>query len=91
MAIKQVEQEALLENPDAIYFEVNNGDLEALQETQQNWRFKSKENLLRFATTVLYKAKSRRIYFEDEDGHKVLVEPASILLDDHQKENDKSD
>jgi len=65
---------------------LDNGDLEALNEIKDSWKFSSKENALRFALAILKKsiAGGKKIYV-GEGEEKVVVEPSENLLETETK------
>jgi len=65
-------------------FEINNGDLRALQEIVREWGFKDEVSVLRFALAVLKQAPRHSVYVEDEQGEKVGLQPADHLRQDEQ-------
>lgn len=64
--------------------EINNGDLQALNKIHDEWNFKDIESALRYAVAVLSIAKDKKLFYEKEDGEKVVIEPAVSLRKDDQ-------
>ena len=60
-------------------FTFNNGDLKALQEIQEKWRFKDKSSLIKFAMAVLLRADDNKIKIS-VSGSETEVEPKADLL-----------
>ena len=58
---------------------VNNGDLRALRAIRERWGFKDEESVLRFALAVLSKTKQQVLYYQNEEGEKVGVEPSDSI------------
>jgi hypothetical protein len=68
-------------SPDSVTeeFEINNGDLKALQEIAREWGFRDEVSVLRFALAVLKQAPTHSVYVENEEGEKVGLQPADHL------------
>lgn len=64
---------------DEMMLKINNGDLVALKEIQQKWRFKNIESILRFAIAVLVQAEKQRVFI-DTQGKPTALEPTETLL-----------
>lgn len=60
--------------------EINNGDLKALRDIYSEWGFKDEESVLRFALAVLSKTTNKTIYYVDEKGEKVGLQPSDSVL-----------
>jgi hypothetical protein len=58
---------------------VNNGDLRALRAIREAWGFKDEESVLRFALAVLSKTNQHVLYYQNEQGEKVGVQPADAV------------
>lgn len=59
--------------------EINNGDLQALSEVVNHWGFKDHESALRFGLAALSIAKKKALYYENERGEKIMLEPTELL------------
>lgn len=62
--------------------EISNGDLEALNEVVESWGFKDIESALRFGLAALAIAKKKALYYENDRGEKIMLEPTDILKKD---------
>lgn len=67
--------------------EINNGDLNALNKIHDEWDFKDIESALRYAVAVLSIAKDKKLFYERDDGEKVIIEPADSLKKDNHGEH----
>lgn len=59
---------------------INNGDLTALNEVKKKWKFKSVEDILRYALAVMKKSEQNKVYI-DENGTKIGYLPADSMLE----------
>jgi len=59
---------------------INNGDLEALQDTVARLGFKDEESTLRFMLAVLSKSATRSLIITDKNGAKIPFTPSEGLL-----------
>lgn len=77
----------IIETDNELTIKVENGDLVALKQVQDKWKFKDKESALRFALAVLVKAA--------EGGNKVMIEengkPTSLIPGDSLLKKDTGD
>jgi len=69
--------------------EINNGDLIALSKILQEWDFKDIESALRYGVAVLSIAKDKKLFYEKENGEKVLIEPADSLRNEKRDDSTK--
>lgn len=68
------------EDNDALLLTINNGDLRALNQIQEEWGFRDKESILRFAIAALTLTEDGYLYAEQKDGSKRILKPADDLL-----------
>jgi hypothetical protein len=68
-----------LDSQENLTIEINNGDLNALNEITETWKFKDKESALRFALAVLKVTKPGSLHQEKEDGSKSTLLPMESL------------
>lgn len=68
------------EDSDGLQLLVNNGDFRALSQIQENWGFKDRESVLRFAIAALTLTEDGYLYAEQKDGSKRILKPADDLL-----------
>lgn len=66
---------------DVLQVEFNNGDLNALNEIKNKWRFKDLESVLRFGLAVLTIAESGKLFHEKTDGKTERFEPMDDLVE----------
>jgi hypothetical protein len=76
-----VVKKIITENPAKWSLEIDNGDLQALREVIEKYKFKNEEALLRFIMFVLLKAEKNAVYI-DEGEKTVALTPARHLLKD---------
>lgn len=69
----------LLDTHEVLQIELNKGDLRAFNEIVRNWKFKNKENALRFAIAVLSVAEPYTLYRISNDGLHHLLSPDEKL------------
>lgn len=62
--------------------ELNNGDLNALNEIVEEWKFKDETSALRFALAALSSVKRGNLYFKQDDGLFALMEPTKLISKD---------
>ncbi|PIR54710.1 hypothetical protein COU74_03075 [Candidatus Peregrinibacteria bacterium CG10_big_fil_rev_8_21_14_0_10_36_19] len=79
MAINEGEIQKKIEGEDSLAIEFDNGDLKALNDIQQKWKFKDKSSLLKFAMAVLLKAEKNTLKIS-VDGSETEVFPKEDLL-----------
>jgi hypothetical protein len=79
MAIKKLSEDV---SSGVRTIEINNGDLQALQRITTEGNFKDVESVLRFAIAVLSVTKDKKLFYENDQGEKVTVEPADSLRRD---------
>ncbi len=82
MAIKIVGQANPVQESDApekITLDIDNGDLEVLNNLQEEWNFVDTPSVLRFALAVLKKAVNKKVYI-DQEGKPIAVTPGDKLL-----------
>lgn len=83
MAIKKLDSQDVnsttSQDLDKVFFEVNNGDLEALKTVVTKFNFKNEESVFRFALALLSVADNTEILVENE-GQKTTVKPSQDLL-----------
>ncbi len=65
---------------DGILFDVNNGDLAAIQEIVKKLNFKDEESMFRFMIAVLSKSATRSLTITDQDGTQTVLSPSVGLL-----------
>lgn len=65
---------------DGIVFNVNNGDLQAINETVARLGFKDEESLLRFMLAIMAKSATRSVTITDQNGTKSTLTPSEGLL-----------
>lgn len=75
--IKQILNEE--KGSEKISLAIDNGDLEALTEVMEKYRFVNEEALFRYVLFVLLKAEKNTLYI-DEGDKKVALSPADRLL-----------
>ncbi len=63
---------------------ITNGDLAALKEVKNKWKFKNIEDILRFALAVMKKSEKNKIYV-DENGTQVGYVPADSMIEKEEK------
>ena len=76
MAIDKVQETA-----DKLSIDINNGDLKALAEIKEKWKFKDKESALRFALAVLTLSGNGNLSIRKADGTSKLLQPGDELLE----------
>lgn len=89
MAIKElsISPTPTAEEPPKKHYEINNGDLEALNTVVDKWNFKNIESALRFAVAVLVKsADSKEINYTDTNKNDIALVPGDSLLKEQQSE-----
>lgn len=59
--------------------EISNGDLIALNEIVKRWNFKDIESALRFGVAALSIAKKNALFYENDSGEKIMLEPTDQL------------
>jgi hypothetical protein len=82
MAFKKLTTKAGEQLPEDIkgeVFNVDNGDLIALNAIKQKWGFKTEAEALRFALAVMQQAENQVVYIE-QGGIKVGLAPQAELL-----------
>lgn len=79
MAIREVDQKGLFDKKDALYLEVDNGDLEALKEIVDKWNFKDKPSVFRFCLAVLKKSEDQKVSIKEGDKSIILTPNDSLL------------
>ena len=67
------------ERENGLDLEINNGDLKVLREIYEQWGFKDEESVLRFALAVLSKTRNQVLYYENEQGEKVGIQPSDAV------------
>lgn len=80
MATKKIPNANSVPETEMGTFEFNNGDYQAMNNVEKEWKFRNKESLLRFALAVLVRAKNRLILVQDENGAWQPVRPGVDLL-----------
>jgi hypothetical protein len=75
MAINQIE-----DTEQNLKIDINNGDLKALEDIINNWKFKDKASALRFAIAVLKQSSRDSLGIRNKDGHVNLFQPGDELL-----------
>lgn len=78
----------VIDNEAELTVRIENGDLQALNEIKEGWKFSNKENALRFGLAILKKALSggKKIYI-DEGGEKITLTPSENLLESNLQES----
>lgn len=79
MAINEGSLQFNTEGGESLSVTFNNGDLKALNEIQEKWKFKDKTSLLKFAMAVLLKAGENKIKIS-VNGTEIDVFPKEDLL-----------
>jgi hypothetical protein len=70
----------ITDQPEGFQIDINNGDLKALSEIVNKWRFKDKESALRFAIAVLSLTEEGTLCQEKKDGSVVKFMPTENML-----------
>ena len=65
--------------------QINNGDLVVIKEIKQKWKFKSIEDLLRYALAVMKKAETKKVYV-DVNGGRIGYLPADSMIEKGEEE-----
>lgn len=60
--------------------DIINGDLKALDDIMNKWKFKDKASALRFAIAVLTQSSRDSLGIRNKDGHINLFQPSDELL-----------
>lgn len=84
MAIHKVDPNQLNLTPneeEELFLKINNGDLKALNILKTKWKFKTNEDIFRFALAILTKADKPSITVS-EGGKPQTYSPARTLLED---------
>jgi hypothetical protein len=77
MSLKIIKED---EESGTLSIELDNGDYKVLKEIVQKWRFKDRENALRFALAILSDTENGTLARKREDGvHSLLVPTDEIL------------
>ena len=80
MALRKVTKEQVSEEDlKGLLFNLDNGDLTAIQEVVKKWKFKDEESALRFALAVMRQSKDNILFIESEEG-KIGLTPKEDLL-----------
>jgi hypothetical protein len=74
MAISKIKSE-----DESVDLTINNGDLLALRQIYKDWGFKDEESVLRYALAVLTKATNCTLYYLDDLGEKVGLQPSDAV------------
>lgn len=71
-------------NPDTgkpvLKIEIDNGDLGGFDHAMSQWTFKNEESMLKFTIAVLISAHTKKLYVDDGNGKKTVLEPIDDLL-----------
>lgn len=77
MSLKIIKEET---DSGTLTIQLDNGDYKVLNEIVQKWRFKDRENALRFALAILSDTENGTLARKREDGvHSLLVPTDEIL------------
>lgn len=71
--------EVIIENNAGLLVEFNRGDLNALKEIKESWKFKNFESALRFGLAVLKMSSPDNLYI-NKDFSIQIINPADSLL-----------
>lgn len=79
MAINEGNIQQTTDGDDELSIKFNNGDLKALNEIQDKWKFKDKASLFKFVMAVLLRAEGNKIKIS-VSGNETEVLPKEDLL-----------
>lgn len=79
MAINEKTLQTKTDGGESLPIDFDNGDLKALNEIQEKWKFKDKASLIKFAMAVLLKAENNKIKIS-VNGTETEVFPKEDLL-----------
>lgn len=78
MSLKIIKEEA---DSGTLTIQLDNGDYKVLNEIVQKWRFKDRENALRFALAILSDTENGTLARKREDGAHSLLVPTDEILE----------
>lgn len=79
MSLKIINED---ENNGELTIKLDNGDYRVLKEIVEKWRFKDRENCLRFALAILSDTENGTLSRKREDGIHSLLVPTDEILGD---------
>ncbi len=79
MSLKIIKEE---EDNGILTIQLDNGDYKVLNEIVAKWRFKDRENALRFALAILSDTENGTLARKREDGAHSLLVPMDSILED---------
>jgi hypothetical protein len=85
MSLKEIKKDEISKDLKGILLNLDNGDLISVDAIKTKWKFKNREDVLRYALAVIAQSENPVVYIS-KGGEKIPLAPNKSLLEEEQPE-----